>query len=426
MSFFVLFSPYYAIALSGTYSLLQNFQAMGWAQMSIFPGGLGVFEAVRMISGAYLLLLPLVFLLNIVAASVLSKRLAWVLGLVWLSPCVLKMFGIQWFHAVVPEKYVIGSGGADQLGSATGALINAFVMVVIAWSISTLLLHLMRAGKRSKSAFDHLWYLLGLTAIVFYVSDNGFSSEVEHLAETNRDLSRAFTLLNGQIEREYSNCWSSGLKETQPLLCGWLGRARDYLDRASENNWVGRKYSTAPNSDELFSLSARDGADSRAVVQAIREYNDQVCSERRNANPACQTVPIELNLHPLMLDGRVSPYATYAISAEAVMPTINRKWGNSIKEQDQVNAQKSLKNKRWAYLTFLFSFLIGIKVSHASRELFGGSELPLIRSFFRRLNRRVWTLLVVVLLALMLSLLALVGFLAFGHPFNRQAAGVER
>ena len=128
------FSPIYFFALTGTYALLQNLEALGVA--SIWHGPfIDLQGTVKILSGGYFLFILLVFLVNIVAAAALSSRLSVFLVAAWLSPCLLHSFGVYSFTPVIPERYTIGSGGPDQLGLPEGALINAIVVVVLSWKV---------------------------------------------------------------------------------------------------------------------------------------------------------------------------------------------------------------------------------------------------------------------------------------------------
>ena len=379
--------PYYSLVLTGSYALMQNFQAMGWA--SIWQGPIINLRFVPTVAGLYLLLLPVIYLLNVLAARVLSARLAIVIALVWLVPGVLSLSGLYVITAVIPDTYVIGSGGADQLGSVHGALVNSVFLLLFGWSVSTLFLHMIRAGKNSKSAFDHLWYMLGLTAVVFYVSDGSLKSMADQAAAQERDLSNGFSILESQFSKTSVRCRDVSFSISNPILCAWVTEARTYLDQRAQDNWVGRKYNDAPSSSMLFQLLRPQGVDNQQVIGALRAYNQYYCGGS-NKDPDCQSIPLQMNQHPDLLKGEVGTYDQYLLSVEGVLPYVQYHWNAEVKVREKYENQKALINERWAYLALLFPLFIGIKVAHSSRELFGGVETSVVRKGFKKLGLSIW------------------------------------
>lgn len=390
--------PYYSLVLTGSYSLMQNFQAMGWA--SIWQGVTMDFSIIRSVAALYLLLLPAICLLNVLAARVLSRRLAIVITLVWFVPGLLSLSGLYSISAVVPDTYVIGSGGSDQLGSVHGALVNSILLLLVSWSISTLFLHAMRAGKKSKSAFDHLWYMLGLTAVVFYVSDGSLKSTADNAAQHEKDLATGFSLLEPQFAKTSMRCREVSFAASNPTLCAWVIKTRTYIDQRAQDNWVGRKYNDAPSSSILFQLLSAQGMDDQQVIKAIRVYNQRYC-RGSNRDPDCQSIPVELNQHPGLLKGEADIFDQYLLSVEGVLPYVHYHWKAEVKAREKYENQKAVINERWAYLALLFPLFIGIKVSHSSRELFGGIETSVVRKGFKALGRNIWRALIIIGTALM-------------------------
>ncbi|MGN2436466.1 hypothetical protein [Pseudomonas syringae] len=385
--------PYYSLVLTGSYSLMQNFQAMGWA--SIWQGATMDFGIISSVATLYLLLLPVICLLNILAARVLSRRLAIMITLVWFIPGLLSVSGLYHIGAVVPDTYVIGSGGSDQLGSVQGALVNSILLLLVSWSISTLFLHAMRAGKKSKSAFDHLWYMLGLTAVVFYVSDGSLKSMADNAAQHERDLSAGFSVLQPQFAKTAVRCREVSFAASNPVLCNWVIEARGFIDQRAQYNWVGRKYNDAPSSLHLFQLARDQGMDSRQIIDAVRVYNQNYC-RGSNKDPDCQRIPVELNQHPDLFKGEVDIVDQYLLSVEGVLPYISYHWNAEVKARDRYESQKAVINERWAYLALLFPLFIGIKISHSSRELFGGIEASVVRKILKALAWNLWRGLIVI------------------------------
>ncbi len=390
--------PYYSLVLTGSYSLMQNFQSMGWA--SIWQGVTIDFSIIRSVAALYLLLLPVICALNVLAARVLSRRLAIGTLLIWLIPGMLSLSGLYSIAAVVPDTYVIGSGGSDQLGSIYGALVNSILLLLVSWSVSTLFLHVIRAGKKSKSAFDHLWYMLGLTAIVFYVSDGSLKSAADNAAQHEKELSAGFSLLIPQFAKTSMRCRVVSFAASNPTLCTWVTEARTYIDQRAQQNWVGRKYNDAPSSSILFQLLRSQDIDDQQVINAVRVYNQRYCNGS-DRDPDCQSIPVELNRHPDLLKGKVDLFDQYLLSVEGILPYLHYHWNAEVKAREKYENQKAVINGRWAYLALLFPIFIGIKVSHSSRELFGGIETSVVRKGFKALGRRIWRVLITIGIAFM-------------------------
>jgi hypothetical protein len=70
------------------------------------------------------------------------------------------------------------------------------------------------------------------------------------------------------------------------------------------------------------------------------------------------------------------------LSVEAIMPTITREWDRFNKIKNEIDGRSANENRRWVILVFIFSVLIGIKVSNSSRELFGGRTSSIYRKSF--------------------------------------------
>ncbi|WP_139436963.1 hypothetical protein [Aeromonas media] len=367
------FLPIYFFALTGTYALLQNLQALGVA--SIWHGPfIDLQGTVKILSGAYFLFILLVFLVNIVAATALSSRLSVFLVAAWLFPCLLHSFGVYSFIPVIPERYTIGSGGPDQLGLPEGALINAIVVVVLSWSIATISLHVTKAKKKFKSFFDHIWYLFGLSAIVFYVSDQGSVGPSIELAHSKKVLESSFERIDGELRRLNSKC-NNELSSRYQSLCSWSGDALLYIERFGNKNDVEITLSPAPTIEDIFMYAEKKGINSEDIKGEIAQYNIEECK----ISPYCSSLGIELNSHPGLIEGDVGLYSRYALSVEAIMPTITRHWKIMISTKEKMEENQQKENRRWVVLVFVFSVLIGVKVANSSRELFGGRE----SSFYR-------------------------------------------
>ncbi|WHI48165.1 hypothetical protein ACJJIK_02170 [Microbulbifer sp. ZKSA006] len=366
-------SPIYFIALTGSYALLQNLQALGitsiWSGPYIdLPG------TINIISGGYFLFLLLLCLVNVISSVALSSRFALALFAAWLSPCILHSFGVYTVEPVVPERFTIGSGGPDQMGLPEGALINSITVVVLSWSIATITLHAFRAGKSFKSFFDHIWYLFGVSAIVFYVSDQSTVGPSNELSQAKSNLYTSLSRLDNELRRLNNGC-AGNLKKEYQDLCLWSEESKNYIDRYRNMNDVEVTLTSAPNIDEILSLSRNQNISAVNLKAEIERYNTNNCK----TSAYCSSLSVDLNRHPGLLKGDVNPYTKYALSIEAIMPTITREWSKFKEIKNKINGKSTKENKRWVILVFVFSILIGIKVSNSSRELFGGREESIYR-----------------------------------------------
>ncbi|MEZ9525949.1 hypothetical protein [Enterovibrio norvegicus] len=369
-------SPIYFIALTGSYALLQNLQALGitsiWNGLFIDLQG-----SISIISGGYFLFLLLLFLVNVVSSAALSNKLSLVLLVVWLSPCIFHSLDFFTIKPIVPDSFTIGSGGPDQIGLPEGALINSIAVVLLTWSISTIFLHAFRAGKRFKSLFDHVWYLFGVSAIVFYVSDQSAVVPSSELTQTRSTLNSSFSRLDNELRRLNNGCVNGSYAEYE-YLCSWSEPSKNYIERFKNMNDVEVTLSTEPSVEEIFSLFKGHGVSIDYLKAEIDRYNTDNCIN----SAYCSSVSVELNSHPGLLKGEVNPYTKYALSLEAIMPTITREWDRLNKLMNEIDSRSAKENKRWVILIFIFSILIGIKVSNSSRELFGGRESSIYRKAF--------------------------------------------
>lgn len=366
-------SPIYFIALTGSYALLQNLQALGIT--SVWNGAfIDLQGTVNVISEVYFLFLLLLCLVNLVSSAALSNKLSLTLLFVWISPCVLHSLGLFTIRPIIPNKFTIGSGGPDQIGLPEGALINSIAVVLLSWSISTIFLHAFRTGKRFKSFFDHVWYLFGVSAIVFYVSDQSTVVSSGELTQSRSIINSSFSRLDNELRRLNNGCLNGSYTEYK-YLCLWSEPSKNYIERFKNMNDVEIILSKAPNIEELLSITKDYGVNIDYLKAEIGLYNTDYC-----VNTAyCSSLGVELNSHPGLLKGEVNPYTKYALSLEAVMPTITREWDKFKKLMNETESKSAKENKRWIIFVFISSILIGIKISNSSRELFGGRECSIYR-----------------------------------------------
>jgi hypothetical protein len=369
-------SPIYFIALTGSYALLQNLQALGIT--SIWSGPfIDLQGMINIISGGYFLFLLVICLINVTSSVALSNRLSCGLLLLWLSPCILHSAGLYTIKPIVPDTFTIGSGGPNQMGLPEGALVNSIAVFILSWSIATITLHAFRADKRFKSFFDHIWYLFGVSAIVFYVSDQSAVGPFTELTQARSALHSSFSRLDSELRRLNENCINDSYSDYEGL-CSWSKESKNYIERFRNMNDVEITLSAAPNIEEILSLSRDQGVSIDYLKAEIDRFNTDECK----MSAYCSSLGIELNSHPGLLNGDVNLYAKYALSVEAIMPTITREWDRFNKIKNEVDGRSANENRRWVILVFILSVLIGIKVANSSRELFGGRTSSIYKKSF--------------------------------------------
>jgi hypothetical protein len=94
---------------------------------------------------------------------------------------------------------------------------------------------------------------------------------------------------------------------------------------------------------------------------------------------ACVEIPIHLNQDPALSKGTVSIYSKYIVPINALAPTIERYWTETVKLSRKVKESEMAPHKRWMFF-MLLAFLVGIKVANSSRELFSTKDKSVYRS----------------------------------------------
>lgn len=365
------FEPYFMVAYSGAYALLQNLQGLGW--LTIWHGPyIDLDGTIKPLAGFYFICILLVIFFNIIASFVFSKKFSWIVISFWLSPGVLSLVGFEVFEPVIPEAYIIGSG---HLGTSVGALINASIVFVFSWSLATLCLHSWRAGKKSKAAFDHIWYVFGLSALAFFVLDTGTSRYNEQLTNSKEKLLEATNLLSVQISIINEYCDDEVFNTEFGTLCVWSKSINWYLNRISDSGFFYEQDEDKPTLEKLLSVS--NSVNASQVAQNIKRLNTYCSNDPKFTD--CVEIPLYLNQNPAIIDGSVSIYSKYLVPISALAPTIEHYWTETVKLSRKIKKSEIAPHKRWVFFMFL-AFLVGIKVANSSRELFSMKDSSVYRT----------------------------------------------
>ncbi len=365
------FEPYFMVAYSGAYSLLQNLQGLGI--LSIWYGPyIDLQGTIAPLSGLYFICLLLVILFNIISSFAFSRKFSFSVIAFWLLPGVFSLGGFKVFEPIIPEDYIIGSG---HLGTSGGALINALVVFVFSWSLATLCLHSWRAGKKSKATFDHIWYVFGLSALAFFVSDTGTSRHHEQLTSSKGTLLEATNILSGQLRTVSGFCEDEVFAKDFGALCVWSNSIKWYVNRISDSSFFYEQDEEKPTIEKLLSVSSSVTSDQ--VARDIERLNAYCTNDSKVKT--CVEIPIHLNQDPALSKGTVSIYSKYIVPINALAPTIERYWTETVKLSRKVKESEMAPHKRWMFF-MLLAFLVGIKVANSSRELFSTKDKSVYRS----------------------------------------------
>ena len=377
------FSPYFMWAYSGAYALLQNLQALGL--LSIWTGPyIDLKGTITPLSGLYFVCLIFIIILNIFSSFAFTKKVTISLIIFWITPGVLSILGISVFDPIIPDEYRVGSGN---LGTSGGALINALIVFVFSWSVTTFVYHSFRTGKKTKAAFDHVWYMFGLSALAFFVSDMGINRHNEGLQSSKETLVSASDLLQSQFDTLSSYCSNEEFKFSYSALCLWVTPAQRYISNISEGGFFYETMEDKPTLDKLLGISAK--VDKSELAENIQVLN-QMCVVKSNLQ-GCIEIPLTLNLDPDLVDGDVSIYTKYLIPLQPLMPTIERYWSQTIQYAKKVKESEMAPHMRWMFF-MMIAFFVGVKVANSSRELFTTRSESIYRASIKAVIKWIWIL----------------------------------
>lgn len=370
------------VAYSGAYALLQNLQGLGL--LSIWYGPYIDLEGtINPLAGLYFICFLLVIFLNIISSFAFSRTFSLSVIALWLIPGLLSSVGFDVFEPIIPEDYIVGSG---HLGTSGGALINALVVFVFSWSLATLCLHSWKAGKKSKATFDHIWYVFGLSALAFFVSDTGTSRYTEQLTSSKGALLEATSILSEQIRIINELCEDKSFTTDFGTLCTWSKSVKWYVNRISDSGFFYEQDEEKPTLEKL--LIASSSVEPSLVIRDIDRIN-AYCTDDSKLK-SCVDIPIHLNQDPAISDGSISIYSKYIVPINALAPTIERYWTETVKLSRKVKESEKAPHQRWMFF-MLLAFLVGIKVANSSRELFSIQGESVYRSSIVKIMNCTWT-----------------------------------
>lgn len=354
--------PYMLFCNLGAWGLAQNLEGLKFfhyindlpVQMGtdvFYPWNLSPQHGVYGLTFLLTLLLLPISLLNIRAGFYLNRRVGWLSLCLWILPGGLSLMGyLPDFHDYGPDKFQFG---ASFTGSTSSAAVNLAISLVAGWSI-IMLFSTFWQRNTFKNAYDHIWYVLGLIAALYFVVDSGLPSYKEDLSESGDRTTRILTLYHDGVQNLESLCADPEVSGRAPDLCALVPDIRwgiqnrlemkDILRaRIDEPDWV-----TRVASDPL-------------LQQQIDTLNIWVCSSGQ-IRGNCKTIPIELSLNGTDFKTPVvflrSGYAQELLGLHKSMQSADER----IQEIDRGH------NVRY-FVFLMLAFVAGGKLANASRSM---------------------------------------------------------
>lgn len=354
--------PYMMFCNLAAWGLAQNLEGMGLfkylnAEQMQFGDEvhylltLSATRGVNGLSALLTLMLILISLLNIRASFYLNKRVGWAsLGL-WCLPGVLSLLD----HA--PDLRRFGPDvfrfGDNFPGSTYSAAASLIICVVAGWS-AILLFSTLWKKNTFKNAYDHIWYVLGLTAALYFVADNGLPSYKRDLAEADERMTRTLQLFKSGEENLQILCAMPDATKLAPDVCRiasdmkWSIQNRldmqDYLRVQIElPGWI----SALAGKPEL--------------ARQISMLNKWACNDV-TFSKICQTVPIETAIHAKDISAPiVFPSADYAARLQRLDKSMQ-------KAHARIHEIEQGRNTRY-FVFLILAFFVGGKLANASRSI---------------------------------------------------------
>lgn len=354
--------PYMLFCNLGAWGLAQNLEGLKFfhyindlpVQMGadvIYPWNISPKHGVYSLTFLLTFILVPISLLNIRAGFYLNKWAGWISLCMWILPGVLSLMGyLPDLHDYGPDKFQFG---ASFTGSTSSAAVNLAICLVAGWSVIMLFSTFWKIST-FKNAYDHIWYVLGLIAALYFVVDSGLPSYKEDLSESGDRTTRILTLYHDGVQNLASLCANPEVSGRAPDLCALVPDIRwgiqnrlemkDMLRaRIDEPDWVARVAS-----DPL-------------LQQQIDALNIWACSSDQ-IRGNCQTVPIELSLNGTDFKTPVvflrSGFAQELLNLHKSMQSADER----IQEIDRGH------NARY-FVFLMLAFVAGGKLANASRSM---------------------------------------------------------
>lgn len=347
-------------------------ESMGWVSFwqGFFIDPHSIFNVFLIV---YVVFLPFVALLSILASFSLGRKLGAIAVVLWLLPGFLSINGINIISADVPDSFIVNDGSM-YVGETRSTLYNVFVVFLLGWSITTLFVHFFKIKKGFKESYDHLWYTLGLAVAVIFVVDSNTSYYRVELAESEKNISKILSLTLNQLNYTHSIC----LKQKDKLIsygiskdfCDWAIKAKFDYFWLSEDKSFTRHFKSKSDLDNLVP---------RNRLSDISKFNNYICKSDTESSH-CNLLSFEF--------GRFSensnwPKSRYALAIAPLNKALSIYWEESSKKNKKLKEVENAPNSKWFFYMIL-GFIAGGKVANSSRNL-AGDPKPIFRYWIKYL-----------------------------------------
>jgi len=357
------FQPYLTLCLLASWGLAQNLEGLGLFQYlnalpiqvsetTIYPLLLDASVGVAILTFILTVVLATVFILSIRACFYLNKRFGCIGLILWLLPGLLSMFGyIPDIHSVGPEMFLLGSG---YLGNPASAAANMFICLIGGWSL-ILILSSYWGKDNFKNVYDHIWYLSGLSAVLYFVMDAALPVHQKSLTDADNRIVRTLQLFHtAKASLDVLCTLSEPEKLLAPALCELTPDMFFYhLDDDMQEN-VRAKIEPP----EWIATLASDSE----LARQIEALNKWACVQGYQLEH-CRRIPFGIALSTQDINASiVFPPPSYAKKVQQLHA--------SMEEGDRrIHDIKQGYNRRY-FIFLLFAILAGGKLANTSRALF--------------------------------------------------------
>jgi len=364
-------APYFYLARTGTYALLQNLEAFDVSSVWFGP----YFDIKgTYVSGFAVLYMIFIFFtafLNVISTIPISKKLTLITISIWLIPGFLSVFNIYLIKPDNPEIYHVGTGS---IGTIWGIIVNALLCVIFGWSITNILIHIIKSDKKIKPIFDHVWYMIGLSAIIFYVVDLDIKNKKDSYIEAKNYIEHSFSLITQQSKILNSECINTKIYETYPNLCNSIYDIYSYSITYLTKSDTDREYSKKPT---IMEISKYSNVNLDSLKIEVADLNDRC--KKSKINDLC--IPIDWKFMQYDSDlaiGNRSILDLYAFPLYLILKGIDHEWKPYVRYLEKENEYEKIKNIRWVLYIFI-STLVGVKLATSTRDLFSAAYKPTFR-----------------------------------------------
>jgi len=370
--------PYIYWIYSAAHALAHNMESIGW--LSYWNGPyIEPMLAFSIVLGLYLFIAIFVIFLNIIAAFTISRLLGVITVILWLLPGLLYSFGYPFLSGELPNRFH-SSDGILYVGETESALINVFFSFIFGWSITTLVIHIFKLYTNFKNIYDHIWYVIALTAAVFFVVDSNTRYFKEELTKSEKNIQNGITLLDKQLQRIHIMCTTNNNEIRQSgasgLFCQWIPKARFRIWWLSGQVSFSREYGDIPNYESF--ISEWKDFDKEQIRKDIDTLNQYYC-ESQSYSGYCTQIPFVL---ARFTKHEYKPSQKYFLAAEKLMTGIEAHWKQSIRNNKEMEKTKKNSSIKW-FFYILFGAIAGGKVANASRSIVGRPH-SIYRPLFRK------------------------------------------